>query len=663
MDNLDYKPFVPPDQTPPELTLRAVLLGMIMAVVLGAANAYLGLRAGQTVAATFPAAVVAMAVLKVFKGSILEENIARTTASVGEALVAGAIFTIPAFIIAGIWDSFNYIESTLLMLVGGLLGVLFVVLLRRSLVNDKTLPFPESVAAAEIHKAGQKGASGAKHLFYMMGLGAVIELLKNGKGIQLFTERITSFWQYGTFKSQITVNGVVFGSAAQPGALPLSTPAASPAYIGVGYIIGPRLGSITFAGGVFAWWFMIPAVLFFNPEFADAARIQQTGGDWYGIYNQIWYNLVRPIAVGAMIVGAFWTLFRMRTSLAEGIAKSISDVKASRAGETSSTSRVDKDLPFNWTAFGVVVLSVPVTLLYYYYSGSFLGALGSAFVMMVAGFFFAAVAGYLVGVIGSSSNPISGLTLSTLLLAALLMTLIGVSGAKGVAAVLGVAAVVCCACGIAGDMIQDLKVGHILGGTPWKMEIGEIIGVVFAALLMTIPLIILHEGDIAAGGQGLGGAELPAPQAGLMALLAKGIVGGEMAWPLIVLGMAFCLMLLLVKAPSPMLIAVGMYLPLQTTFAIFAGGLMRWLFDNRLKKLGDVKEEDRYRAENTGTLLASGLIAGEALMGVALSALVLIGVSFPTFLASPSGVPGLLVFVLLAWVLVQIPINQIRSKY
>ena len=205
MDNPDFKPFVPPDQTPPELTLRAVLLGMIMAVVLGAANAYLGLRAGQTVAATFPAAVVAMAVLKVFKGSILEENIARTTASVGEALVAGAIFTIPAFIIAGIWDSFNYIESTLLMLVGGLLGVLFVVLLRRSLVNDKTLPFPESVAAAEIHKAGQKGASGAKHLFYMMGLGAVIELLKNGKGIQLFTERITSFWQYGTFKSHPAV--------------------------------------------------------------------------------------------------------------------------------------------------------------------------------------------------------------------------------------------------------------------------------------------------------------------------------------------------------------------------------------------------------------------------------------------------------------------------
>jgi putative OPT family oligopeptide transporter len=662
MDKPDYEPFVPADSTQPELTLRALLLGVIMAVVLGAANAYLGLRAGQTVAATFPAAVVAMAFLRIFKGSVLEENISRTTASVGEALVAGAIFTIPAFIIAGLWEEFNYIESTLLMLVGGLLGVLFVVLLRRSLVNDKTLPFPESVAAAEIHKAGQKGATGAKYLFYMLGLGAILEFFKNPRGMHLFEEVMTKFWTYGKFNGSITVGGATFGSAAQPGAMPLSTPAASPAYVGVGYIIGPRLGSITFAGGVFAWWFMIPAILFFNPEFADAAKIDLAGGEWYDIYNQVWYNLVRPIAVGAMIVGAFWTLFRMRKSLTEGIGKSIRDLKASRAGETTDTSRIDRDLPFNWTAAGVVSLLVPITVLYYYYSGSLPGAIGSAIVMTLAGFFFAAVAGYLVGVIGSSSNPISGLTLSTLLLAALLMTLIGVSGPKGVAAVLGVAAVVCCACGIAGDMIQDLKVGHILGGTPWRMQIGEIIGVVFAALLMTIPLIILHEGDIKAGGQGIGGEALPAPQAGLMALLAQGIVGGEMAWPLIVFGMAFCLMLLLVRAPSPMLIAVGMYLPLRTTFAIFIGGLIRWLFDHFLNKQGDVGREDRYRAENTGILLASGLIAGEALMGVALSALVLMDVTFPQLLAHVPGWPGLLVFLLLAWVLIKIPLSQIKKQ-
>ncbi|MFQ5789365.1 MAG: OPT family oligopeptide transporter [Acidobacteriota bacterium] len=662
MSETEFRPYVPSGETPPELTMRAIILGVIMAIILGFANAYLGIRAGQTVAATFPAAVVAMAFLRVFKGNILEENIARTTASVGEALVAGAIFTIPAFILAGIWTEFDYVESTMLMLAGGLLGVLFVVLLRRSLVGDRSLPFPESVAAAEIHKAGQKGQTGAQYLFYAMGLGALIELLKNSKGIQLFHERITGFWTYGSFNSSISVGGATFGSAAQPGAMPFSTPAASPAYLGVGYIIGPRLGSITFAGGVFAWWFMIPVVLFFNPEFADSSLVAQAGGDWDAIYNEVWRSLVRPIAVGAMIVGALWTLLRMRKSLVEGIGKSISDLKAARAGEKVQTSRIDRDLPFNWTAAGVVALIIPITFLYYYFSGQLAGAFASAIVMVIAGFFFSAVAGYLVGVIGSSSNPISGLTLSTLLLAALLMTSIGVKGAQGVAAVLGVAAVVCCACAIAGDMLQDLKVGHLLGGTPWRMQIGEIIGVVAAALLMTVPMIILHEGDIKAGGQGIGGSELPAPQAGLMALLAQGIVGGEMAWPLVVFGMAFCLMLLLVRAPSPMLIAVGMYLPLQTTSAIFVGGIIRWIFDLRLRKLGNVSEEERSRGENTGTLLASGFIAGEALMGVLLSGLILLDITFPQLVAHPSGWLGLVVFALLGWIMVQFPLAQARSR-
>jgi putative OPT family oligopeptide transporter len=661
MSNKEFKPFVPASESPPELTIRAVVLGVLMAVALGAANAYLGMRAGQTVAATFPAAVVAMAFFRFFKGGILEENISRTTASVGEALVAGAIFTIPAFILAGIWTEFDYAQSTMLMLVGGLLGVLFVVLLRRSLVNDPTLPFPESVAAAEIHKAGQKGQTGAKYLFYSMGLGGIIELFKNGSGIQLFHERVTGFLQYGVFKGSVAVGGATFGSGAQPGSMLLSSPAASPAYLGVGYIIGPRLGSITFAGGVFAWWFMIPAVLFFNPQFADGALIAQAGSDWNEIYNQVWTNLVRPIAVGAMIVGAFWTLFRMRNSLIEGIGKSIADLKAARAGQTVQTSRIDRDLAFNWTAAGVVAAVIPVTVLYYYYSGQWGGAFGSAIVMIIAGFFFSAVAGYLVGVIGSSSNPISGLTLSTLLLAALLMTSIGLTGAKGVAAVLGVAAVVCCACAIAGDMLQDLKVGHLLGGTPRAMQKAELIGVVAAALLMTFPMMVLHRADIIRGGQGIGGAELPAPQAGLMALLSQGIVGGDMAWPLIVFGMAFALMLLLVNAPSPMLIAVGMYLPLQTTFAIFAGGVIRWIYNRRAQRIEGLSEEARYRGENTGTLIASGLIAGEALVGVLLALLVIAELSPPQFLAEVPGWPGLLVFVVLGWLLVKIPLNQART--
>ncbi|MCI0410321.1 MAG: oligopeptide transporter, OPT family, partial [Acidobacteria bacterium] len=334
--------------------------------------------------------------------------------------------------------------------------------------------------------------------------------------------------------------------------------------------------------------------LFFNPEFADGSRLAAAGNDWGAVSGEIWRALVRPIAVGAMIVGGLETLFRMRKSLAEGLGRSLADLRAARSGERVETNRLDRDIPFNWTVGGVVALLVPITVLYYYYSGQLAGALGSAIVMVAAGFLFAAVAAYLVGVIGGSSSPISGMTLSTLLLAALLMTSLGVSGSDGVAAVLGVAAVVCCSCGIAGDMIQDLKVGQILGGTPWRMEVAEMIGVVAASFFMVYPMILLHKGSQLAGTGGIGGEALPAPQAGLMALLAKGIVGGEMAWPLIVFGAAFCFMLILLQAPSPMLIAVGMYLPLPTTFAIFVGGLIRWVFDLRLKKLGNLTEGQRY---------------------------------------------------------------------
>ena len=638
-----------------EFTLRALLLGLFMAVVLGAANAYLGIRAGQTVAATFPAAVVSMVVIRgLFKGSLLEENIARTTASVGEALAAGAIFTLPAFLMAGAWEEFNYWESTLLMLVGGLLGILFVVILRRSMVTDPELPFPESVAAAEIHRAG-KGASGGRLLFQMMGVGALIEVLKNSKGIQLFTDRISGALGYGSFQGSVAVGGQSFGAAAQPGVLPFSTPAASPAYLGVGYIIGFRLAALTFSGGVFAWWFMIPAVLFFNPEFADAGKLAAAGADWTAVSSVVWAELVRPIAVGAMIAGAIWTLLRMRKSLGEGLKRSVGEL---RHGHPAGSDEKDRDIPFSWTTAGVVALIIPTFFLYNYYTGQPLGALGSAIVMIVAGFFFSAVAGYLVGVIGSSSNPVSGLTISTLLLAALLMTFLGVTGMQGVTAVLGVAAVVCCACAVAGDMLQDLKVGQILGGTPFRMEWAEIIGVIFASFFLVLPMMLLHQGDIAAGGIGVGGEELPAPQAGLMALLSQGIVGGDMRWPLVVFGIALCLFLILIQAPSPMLIAVGMYLPLQTTFAIFVGGCFRWISDRQMAKL---PAERRSLGESAGTLIASGLIAGEALMGVALSGLAVAAFQFPTIVSMPSGIPGFLVFAVLGWFLIRIPLRHARG--
>jgi len=279
---------------------------------------------------------------------------------------------------------------------------------------------------------------------------------------------------------------------------------------------------------------------------------------------------------------------------------------------------------------------------------------------MIAGFFFSAVAGYLVGLIGSSNNPISGLTLSTLIIAALLMVLIGIKGNAGIAAVLGVAAVVCCAAGIAGDMLQDMKVGYILGGTPWKMELGEILGVVIAGAVLFMPLVILHVGDIKAGGVGFGGKALPAPQASLMAMLSKGIITGQMAWPLVVAGMFMTLGLILMKAPSPMLIAVGMYLPLETTFAVFAGGAIRWVIDGIVKKRG-YNDAQKTRISNTGTLVASGLIAGEALVGLLFAALAFANVKIPAIFAEPKAWVGYIIFFIVAYVLVKIPLNHAGS--
>lgn len=641
----EFKPYVPADKHMAEFTAKALILGIIMAVVLGAANAYLGLRAGMTVAATFPAAVVAMAVLRIFGGTILEENVARTTASVGEALVAGAIFTIPAFLISGVWETLNYWESTLLMLVGGVLGVLFVIVLRRSLVEEAGLPFPESVAAAEIVKAGQGGATGAKYVFGAMGLAALLEFLKNARGLQLFTETKTWFIEFA--QSKISLLGT---EQTYQGGMQIETPAASPALMGVGYIIGPRLASLTFSGGVFAWLLLIPAILFFNN---DLSSLLVAGNTWEEIAHDVWYFQVRPLAVGAMLVGAFYTLFRLRGPLTSGISKAMADMKKLKSG-TEKPSRLEIDLDFKWIFTAIGVLLIPMAALYTYFSGSLFSGIVATLVMAAAGFFFAAVAGYLVGLIGSSSNPISGLTLSTLLIAALLMVALGTTGTHGITAVLAVATVVCCAAGVAGDMMQDLKVGQILGGTPWRMEWAEIIGVAAASLVLVWPLIILNQGTPG----GIGGEILPAPQAGLMALMAQGIVGGDMAWPLVIIGMLFAFGLILVNTPSPMIIAVGMYLPFPTTFAIFAGGMIAWILQWRLEKR-DVPEEETDAAKNVGTLLASGLVAGEALTGVLLAGLYMLTVELPVISQSPY--IGFLVFPLLGWVLVRYPLKSLTG--
>jgi len=656
----EFKPFVPADTDMKEMTLKALLIGLILAVILGAANAYLGLKAGMTIAATYPAAVIGMAVLRLFKGTVLEENFARTVGSIGESIAAGAIFTIPAFFIAGIWPEFftvgNFLTSTAIMIVGGVLGIMFVALLRRVMVEDAELPFPESRAAAEIHKTGRSSGTGSKFLFGAMGLGALIQALGQFK---LFATRWEHFVQFASKK--ITIGSS--GTASVKGGLLLSSPGVSPAYMGVGYIIGPKLASLNFSGGLIAWGLLVPIITYFVGPSLIATGAVDDHASWATMAINVWRNIVRPMAIGGMLVGAGYTLFNMRKSLATGIARSIGDVKKAASGVEDTTERTNKDISFKWITAGIIFAAIATFLItWLVFHTSFWVAIITSLVMIIAGFFFAAVSGYLVGIIGSSNNPISGLTLSTLVVTALLMVALGVKGHEGIAAVLGVAAIVCVAAAVAGEMLQDLKAGHILGGTPWKMELGDIIGVVIAGLVMFIPLVILNQGDIATGLKegyqgGFGSQNLPAPQAGLMAMLSKGIVGGEMAWPLIIVGMLMGFGFILMQVKSPMLVSVGMYLPLETTFAIFIGGLTKGVFE-MISKKRKFKENQVARMDNVGILLAAGLIAGEALVGLIFATLAFFDIDVFHIFKHPSFLSSLVVFAIIIYVLIQIPLKN-----
>jgi putative OPT family oligopeptide transporter len=673
MSETPHRSVVPDDTTMSEFTVRALVLGLLMCVVLGAANAYLGLKAGMTIAATYPAAVIGMAVLRLVKGSLLEENFARTVGSIGESVAAGAIFTIPAFVILGMWkfETFTLAEygvASALMILGGVLGILFVTVLRRVMVEDQSLPFPESVAAGEIHKAGQRGADAAVQLFKAMGVGAVIKLLsrtdvdtKDGLGV--FFSSNTFQVAVGKVKESMVRLGLgKEGNTIEAGGVTsIAAPAATPAYIGVGYIIGPELGALNFAGGLLAWGLFVPLLVFFlGPGLIDKYTAADGVQNWGGLVNHLYRFIVRPIAVGGMLVGACFTLWRMRKNLIIGIKRGVADVKKSAAA-AEATQRTQKDLSFKVVLLGIAAVFVLMIGLYFYFTQMISGAILAAIVMLVTGFFFAAVSGNLVGMIGSSNNPISGLTLATTIVAALTMVIIGVKGSQGVAAVLGVAAVVCVSSAVAGEMLQDLKVGHILGGTPWKMQIGDLIGVLVAGLVMFFPLYILHNSDLASnpGVGGFGGKNLPAPQAGLMAALSQGIVGGEMAWPLVIVGIAMGISLILIRVKSPMLFSVGMYLPLETTFAIYIGGLIRGIVEKMAAKRA-YNDAQKARVENAGILAASGLIVGEALMGLFIAAVVFFRESFWTLPGFDSVAAWLAipVFAILAGYLILVPLTK-----
>jgi len=435
--------------------------------------------------------------------------------------------------------------------------------------------------------------------------------------------------------------------------------------MGVGYIIGPKYSTINFAGGVLAWLVFIPLALFLNPSFGE--QLSATGvvvgqGD---LAYTAWYNLVRPFAVGAMLVGSIYTLYGLRKS----ISSAFKGVFSKHVHKRVAHNRLEKDLNLRVIFICTIAFLIPMAFLFHAFTGSLVGAIVSAAVMIITGFLFAAVGAWLVGLVGISNQPLSGLILSTLIISALLMLAIGVTGMPGIAATLGVATVIAAAASMSGDMIQDLKIGRSIGGTPWKMEISNILSTIVVAFVIIFPLIILHEGNIAAGGMGIGDPKLPAPQAGLMAQLAAGIIGGQMPWALIVMGMFFSVGLIMIKAPSPMLIAVGMYLPFETTFAIFVGGVLKLLLNRFMDSLR-ISKENKEMADNTGALIASGFIAGEAITGVLLAGMVLLGIpSISQILFGTTDLPimervggwiSLILFAIVAYGLIVVPLRKAR---
>ncbi|GAT63737.1 OPT family oligopeptide transporter [Paludibacter jiangxiensis] len=653
-----------------EFTLRALLIGLVLAVVLGAANAYLGLGAGMTIAATYPAAVLGMAVLRMMKKStILEENFTRTVGSIGESVAAGAIFTLPAFYITGIWkDNFSswetYLTASLILIAGGILGILFVALMRRVMVEDKELPFPESQAAAEIHKAGQKGASGSKFLFYSMIVGGLIKLFGEFKVFAVS-------WSQFIYTGAKTITGT---SIKTQGGFLAGAPKISAAYFGVGYIIGPRLASLNFSGSILAWGLFIPIImLIVGPSVINDPVYSLMAADgtpnfagWEHLSTDIWKYIVRMIAIGGMLVAAFFTLYNMRSSLFVGLKRAVGDIQKAKQESSEAVDRTEKDLKFTWVMMGIAfAAALTFFVTYFIFNASIVIAIAAASLMVLLAFFLSAVSGYLVGIIGSSSNPISGLTVTVIVVTGLIFLALGIThDTQGVAAVLGVAAIVAVAVAVAGEMFQDLKAGHILKGTPWKMQIGDIIGVVISGLVMFGVLILLNQGDIAKGNAehyvgGFGSKNLTAPQAGLFAVLSNGIIAGKMVWALIITGMLMGVALILMKVKSPMLIFVGMYLPLETVAAIFLGGLFKGILDHYVAKK-QLNEHQKGVVENTGVLMASGLIAGEALMGLVIAIFaigdIFLGNVFSLF-SNPPYLLGLIALCLVGYFLIRVPLK------
>jgi putative OPT family oligopeptide transporter len=597
-------------QPVPQLTVRAVVLAVVLAAILAAANSYLGLFAGMTIASAIPSAVVSMAVLKALGGGgILENNIVQTGGSAGTSLASGVIFTIPALVILGFWKDFDFWWVLAISGLGGVLGVLFSVPLRRSLIVDQQLAFPEGKAAAEVLRAGENPSQGIR-ILGGAALGGGLMKVAAASGLRLIPDTASLAGYAGKTILYVGTN-------------------LSPALLGVGYIVGLNIGIVVVAGSVISWNVVIPIYGAFylehNAPLAQAAA-GLSAGDMAGF---LWSKHIRYLGVGAMLVGGIWTLIKLRSSLLSGIRSGLA-VRHAVAGEIVPPT--EQDLPMKWILVGVVLFTIPLWLLYQNIVGSVLVSLPMTVIMVVAGFLFCSVSAYMAGLVGSSNNPVSGITIATILFAAVvLLLLMGRDAPLGPVAAIMIGAVVCCAACIAGDNLQDLKAGYIVGATPWKQQVMLAIGASVCALVMAPVLNLLAKAYGIGVPTALHPNPLLAPQATLMASVAKGLFGGALPWSMVeigaLIGIGIVILdeILRVRGAAfrvPVLAAaVGIYLPLNVTMPIFLGGLLTWFAERILRARAarggiQLSAEDVERLNRKGTLFAAGLITGEALMGI-----------------------------------------------
>ena len=591
----EFKPYIPADRVMPELTVTSIIMGVLLAVIFGAANAYLGLRVGMTVSASIPAAVISMGVIRIImrKNSILESNIVQTIGSAGESLAAGAIFTMPALFLwaeEGLCSMPSLVEITLIALCGGVLGVLFMVPLRNALIvkEHQTLLYPEGTACADVLLAGEEGGANASTVFSGMGLAAVFKFIVDG--LKVIPADVSAAFK--SFKGEIGME-------------------VYPALLGVGYIVGPKIASYMFVGSVFGWLVIIPLICLFGPDtWLYPAEAGTTIAQLYagGGAAAIWSTYVKYIGAGAIATGGIISLIKSLPLIVKTFSDSMKSVKG---GKNTSTARTAQDLPMQFILIGIVAMvviiwavpAIPVSLL-------------GAALIVIFGFFFATVSSRMVGLVGSSNTPVSGMAIATLLIATMAIKGSGKTGIDGMTAAIAIGSVICIIAAIAGDTSQDLKTGYLLGATPKKQQIGELIGVLASGLAIGGVLYLLNAA------WGYGGAEVPAPQATLMKMIVEGIMGGNLPWNLVFVGVFLALGLEILRIPV-MPFAIGLYLPIYLNATIMIGGVVRMVMDARK----NVDEKTKEQQSTDGTLYCAGMIAGEGLVGILLAIFAVFGIN------------------------------------